>query len=180
MQYISDVRPKPSAPAYDNSSGEVSASHWDAEWSTDMLKKAAENNAMSTWGPSRPLGSAPIVDRADGVYVYDKDGKQYLDWTSQAICANLGHNVPPAVKEAVSGQLDKIAMVYGGIGATEIRLRLAHLMSEVCPGDINGFVFPCGGGEATEAAIRMARRFTGRHKILNQYRSYHGGTSDTR
>eukprot|EP00493_Phyllostaurus_siculus_P024988 UN25331 len=70
-------------------------------------------------------------------------------------------------------------MVYGGIGATEVRLRLSKLMSEVCPGDINSFVFPCGGGEANEAAIRMARRFTGRHKIFNQYRSYHGGTTST-
>merc|ERR1719414_1536264 len=52
-------------------------------------------------------------------------------------------------------------------------------MSEVAPGDINGFLFPCGGGEANEAAIRVARRYTGKHKILNQYRSYHGGTTST-
>lgn len=144
-----------------------------------MLKQAAQNNAMNTWGPSRPLGSAIIVDHAEGVYVYDKQGKQYLDWTSQAICSNLGHTVPPAVKEAINQQLDKMPMVYGGIGATEVRLRLANLMSEICPGDINGFVFPSGGGEANEAAIRIARRFTGRHKIFNQYRSYHGGTGNT-
>jgi adenosylmethionine-8-amino-7-oxononanoate aminotransferase len=143
----------------------------------DMLQKAADENAMNTWGPSRPLGSAIVVDRAEGVYVYDKEGKQYLDWTSQAICSNLGHTVPPAVKDAINQQLDRIPMVYGGIGATEVRLRLANLMSELCPGDINGFVFPCSGGEANEAAIRMARRYTGRHKILNQYRSYHGGTT---
>merc|ERR1719456_951038 len=76
-------------------------------------------------------------------------------------------------------QLDRAPFIYTGLGATEIRLRLAQLMSEVCPGDINGFVFPCGGGEANEAAIRMARRFTGKHKILNHYRSYHGGTTST-
>jgi len=70
-------------------------------------------------------------------------------------------------------------MVYGGIGVTEVRLRLANLLSEVCPGDINGFVFPCGGGEANEAAIRIARRFTGKNKIFTQYRSYHGGTTST-
>jgi len=58
-------------------------------------------------------------------------------------------------------------------------VRLANLMSEICPGDINGFVFPSGGGEANEAAIRIARRFTGKHKIMNQYRSYHGGTTTT-
>merc|ERR1719498_2269217 len=134
---------------------------------------------MNTWGPSRPLGNAPIVDHADGVYLYDKTGKQYLDWTSQAVCCNLGHTVPPAVQEAINQQLERIPMVYGGIGVTEIRLRLANLMSELCPGDINGFVFPCGGGEANEAAIRMARRYTGKHKIINHYRSYHGGTTST-
>lgn len=179
QQYVSDVRPKLEKPTYDNTTPAVSAHHWDAEWSAEMLQKSADNNAMNTWGPSRPLGSAIIVDHADGVYLYDKQGKEYLDWTSQAICSNLGHTVPPAVKDAINKQLDSIPMVYGGIGMTEVRLRLASLMSEICPGDINGFVFPCGGSEANEAAIRMARRFTGKHKILNQYRSYHGGTTAT-
>jgi len=179
LQYTPDKRPELQKSEYDNTCGEVSASHWDEEWSMDQLKAAAENNAMNTWGPSRPLGNAIIVDRAEGVYVYDKQGKKYLDWTSQAICSNLGHTVPPAVKEAINQQLDRMPMVYGGIGATEVRLRLANLMSEICPGDINGFVFPTGGGEANEAAIRMARRFTGKHKIFSQYRSYHGGTTST-
>jgi len=179
MQYIADKRPQLPYPTYDNASGTVSESHWEEEWSDAKLKDSAENHAMNTWGPTRPLGSAIVVDHAEGVYVYDKKGKKYLDWTSQAICSNLGHTVPPAVKAAINTQLDKMPMVYGGIGATEVRLRLAQLMSEVCPGDINGFVFPCGGGEANEAAIRMARRFTGKHKIFSQYRSYHGGTAST-
>merc|ERR1719158_1233046 len=179
MQYISDVRPELPTPGYDNSSGTVSSCHWDDEWSQDMLQQSADCNAMSTWGPSRPLGGAPIVDYAEGVYVYDKKGNQYLDWTSQAVCSNLGHTVPPAVKEAINKQLDRMPMVYGGIGATEVRLRLANLMSEICPADLNGFVFPTGGDEANEAAIRMARRFTGKHKIFNHYRSYHGGTAST-
>merc|ERR1719498_890334 len=134
---------------------------------------------MNTWGPSRPLGDAPIVDYGEGVYLYDKKGNKYLDWTSQAVCTNLGHSVPQAIKAAINKQLDAMPMVYGGIGATEVRLRLANLLSEICPGDINGFVFPCGGGEANEAAIRIARRYTGKNKILNQYRSYHGGTTST-
>jgi len=179
MQYIPSPRPKLDNPTYDNSTPAVSPQHWDAEWSDEMLQNSADNNAMNTWGPSRPLGKAPIITHAKGVYLYDKKGKEYLDWTSQAICSNLGHTVPPAVKEAINKQLDTIPMVYGGIGATEVRLRLANLMSEICPGDINGFLFPCGGGEANEAAIRIARRFTGKHKILNQYRSYHGGTAST-
>jgi len=179
MQYISDnFQPAPPS-TYDNSSSPISAKHWDAEWSQECLKQSAEHHAVATWGPSRPLGTAPIVDYGEGVYLYDTTGKQYLDWTSQAICSNLGHTVPPAVKAAMNNQLDQIGMVYGGIGATEVRLRLAQLLSEVSPGDINGFVFPNGGGEANEAAIRMARRYTGKFKIMTQYRSYHGGTTST-
>merc|ERR1719428_2702620 len=79
----------------------------------------------------------------------------------------------------MNAQLDKVPMVYGGIGATEVRLRLSKLLSEVIPGDITGFLFPCGGGEANEAAIRIARRYTGRQKIMTQYRSYHGGSTAT-
>jgi adenosylmethionine-8-amino-7-oxononanoate aminotransferase len=179
MQYIPDTKPRVAPPVYDNSSGTPSASHWDEAWSKEQLQAAAENNAMNTWGPSRPVGSAITVDRGEGVYVYDTNGNKYLDWTSQAVCSNLGHTVPPAVRDAINGQLDRMPMVYGGIGVTEIRLRLANLMSEICPGDINGFLFPCGGGEANEAAIRIARRYTGKHKIFNQYRSYHGGTTST-
>merc|ERR1719181_335911 len=62
---------------------------------------------------------------------------------------------------------------------TEIRARFCQLMSEVMPGDINGFLFPSGGGEANDAAVRIARRFTGRQKVLSMYRSYHGSSSTT-
>ena len=59
----------------------------------------------------------------------------------------------------------------------EVRCRLSALLAELMPGDLDGFLFPSGGAEANEAAIRIARRYTGRHKILTQYRSYHGATS---
>jgi len=144
-----------------------------------QLQEAAERNVVATWGPTRAVSSTRMMERGEGVHVFDKDGKKYLDWTSQAVCANLGHTVPPAVKKAVNRQLDRLPMVYGGTGLSEMRVRLASLLSELCPGDINGFVFPSGGGEANEAAIRIARRFTGKHKILNQYRSYHGGSTAT-
>ena len=81
------------------------------------------------------------------------------------------------VKEAINVQLDSVSMVYGGLGLVEVRARLAELLSELCPGDMNGFLFTCGGGEANEAAMRMAKRVTGKQKIINQYRSYHGGSS---
>jgi len=179
VQYVPDQRTRPQNPIDDNSSGLVSPRHWDEDWSMQQLQEAAENNIVATWGSTRAVSSTRMMERGEGVYVYDKSGNKYLDWTSQAVCANVGHTVPPAIKEAVIRQLDTLPMVQAGTGLTEVRLRLAHLLSELCPGDINGFVFPTGGGEANEAAIRIARRFTGKHKILNQYRSYHGGSTAT-
>jgi adenosylmethionine-8-amino-7-oxononanoate aminotransferase len=177
-QYVSDTRgPAPPAPAVEPVPA-PSPRHWDptGSWSEDELRAAANAHVVATWGPTAPVRSLPILTRSEGIYLYDSDGKEYLDWTSQAVCANLGHTPPPAVARAVQEQLAALPMAYGGLGLVEPRVRLAQLLSEICPGDINGFVFPSGGGEANEAAIRIARRFTGRHKILTQYRSYHGGS----
>jgi len=84
--------------------------------------------------------------------------------------------VPEDVKRSMDEQLESIPFVYGGIGVAPVRVRLAALLAELAPGDINGFVFPSSGGEANDCAIRMARLYTGRPKIFNQYRSYHGGS----
>merc|ERR1719277_1053176 len=73
--------------------------------------------------------------------------------------------------------MERLPMVYGGLGVTEPRVRLATLLSELLPGDLKGCLFPSGGSEANEAAIRMARRYTGRSKIITHYRSYHGGSA---
>ena len=113
------------------------------------------------------------------MWLQDQDGKQYLDWTSQAVCTNLGYTVPAQVRAAVTKQLDTLPFVYGGMAMTEPRARLSKLLAELIPGDISGFIFPSSGAEANEGAIRMARRFTGREKIMTRYRSYHGGTSST-
>merc|ERR1719313_1766692 len=90
---------------------------------------------------------------------------------------NLGHTMPPEVLKAVNEQMKTLPYIYSGMGVCPARSRLSKLMAELSPGDITGFLFPCGGAEANEAAIRMARRFTGRQKILTQYRSYHGGAA---
>lgn len=93
---------------------------------------------------------------------------------------NLGYDVPGSVLEAVDRQLRELPMVYGGLGNTEVRIRLASLLAELMPGGREaafGFLFPCGGSEANEAAVRMARRFTGRAKVISHYRSYHGGSA---
>jgi 4-aminobutyrate aminotransferase-like enzyme len=157
----------------------VGKRHWDEHWDDTSIREAQGKHAMATWTPSSLLDAAPIFDKAEGCYVYTSDGRKLLDWTSQAICTNLGHTVPPAVTAAIVKQLDACPHIYGGTGIVESRVRLASLLSEILPPSLTGFLFPSSGGEANEAAIRMARRFTGRHKILSQYRSYHGGTTTT-
>jgi taurine--2-oxoglutarate transaminase len=89
----------------------------------------------------------------------------------------IGH-AHPKVIAAMKKQLDELIFVYPQT-ATAVRARLGKLLSEVVPGNINSFFFTLGGAEANENAIRAARLFSGRFKILSRYRSYHGGTNLT-
>jgi len=166
-------------PTEDNSLGTPSQRHWEEDWSTADIQQAAEEHVMLSWSNSSPVKDLPVFERSEGVYLYDSNGKRYLDWTSQAVCVNLGYTVPESIKEAIHQQLDSLPYLYGGLGLAPVRAKLARLMAEICPGDLNGFLFPSGGGEANEAAIRMARLYTGKQKIFTQYRSYHGGSTSS-
>jgi taurine--2-oxoglutarate transaminase len=118
---------------------------------------------------------APIpVTRAEGVYFWDADGKRYLDFASQLVNENVGHQHPKVVK-AIQDQAAILAFVSPGM-ATEPRGLLGKKLAEVTPGDLKKTFFALGGAEANENAIKIARQFTGRHKILARYRSYHGAT----
>lgn len=146
-------------------------------WSSDQIRDAVRDSTMMTWNPGSAKNTLPIITRGEGVYLYDEKGKQYLDWTSQAVCTNLGHSIPQSIIDATMKQMQDLPFVYGGLGITEIRARLSKLMSDILPGDLQGTVFPSSGSEANEAAIMMARRYTGKEKVINWYRSYHGGTA---
>ena len=73
----------------------------------------------------------PFITRSEGVYLYDEAGKQYFDWTSEAVCSNLGYTLPPAVTGAINSQLATVPFVYGGLAGCEIRGRLSQLMAEI-------------------------------------------------
>eukprot|EP00931_Biecheleriopsis_adriatica_P100427 TRINITY_DN7574_c0_g1_i1.p1 TRINITY_DN7574_c0_g1~~TRINITY_DN7574_c0_g1_i1.p1 ORF type:complete len:554 (+),score=94.96 TRINITY_DN7574_c0_g1_i1:85-1746(+) len=179
-RYIPDAYKELPMPSEDNRLGTASDRHWqDSEWSEADIREAAENHVMLSWSNSSPVKDLPVIERAEGVYLYDSNGKKYLDWTSQAVCVNLGYTVPESIKAAVTKQFETLPYMYGGLGLAKVRSKLAKLMAEITPGDINGFLFPSGGGEANEAAIRMARLYTGRQKIFTQYRSYHGGSTSS-
>mmetsp|Transcript_36320 Transcript_36320/g.104363 ORF Transcript_36320/g.104363 Transcript_36320/m.104363 type:complete len:493 (-) Transcript_36320:177-1655(-) len=177
MRVLSAMRRFSTTTTATTSKSSVSSAHWDEHWSKEKLQAHSDQHVMATWGPGSAFRSAPLLTRGEGPYLFDIDGNKFLDWTSQAICTNLGYSVPDTVQEAVIKQMKSLPMVYGGLGNTEIRVRLAALLSELLPGDLSGFLFPSGGSEANEAAIRIARRFTGRSKVITHYRSYHGGTA---
>jgi len=115
-----------------------------------------------------------VVTHGEGVYFWTEDGRKFLDLASQLVNANIGHQHPKVVK-AIQEQAGKMTFVAPGI-ASEPRSKLAQLLSEVCPPNINRFFFTNGGADANENAVKIARSYTGKFKILARYRSYHGAT----
>jgi len=130
-------------------------------------------HTLYCWSMGDAVSPLPVA-RAEGVWLYTPEGKKLLDFNSQLMCMNIGHN-HPAVREAMKRQIDELNFVYPGT-ATAVRARVGKLLAEVVPGDINTFFFTNAGAEAVENAVKIARLFTGRFKILSRYRSYHGAT----
>ncbi len=120
-------------------------------------------------------GLHPVnIDTAEGCYLYDRDGKKYLDFTSQLMNVNIGHG-NQRITEAVAKQMREVSYVYPGM-ATQVRGELGKKLAEITPGNLSKTFFTLGGSEAIENGIKIARMYTGRHKIIAQYRSYHGAT----
>lgn len=94
---------------------------------------------------------------------------------SQLMCSNVGHG-NRRIADAIKEQADVLAYA-GPSAATEVRARIGEELSRITPGNLDKFFFTLGGAEANENAIKMARAFTGRHKIVARYRSYHGSTA---
>lgn len=131
------------------------------------------DHTIFSW--SKQSGLNPInVKRAEGVHFWDRDDKKYLDFSSQLMNVNIGHG-NQRITEAVARQMKDVSYVFPGM-ITEARGELGKLISEVTPGNLSKTFFTLGGAEAIENSIKVARMFTGRSKIITQYRSYHGAT----
>ncbi len=114
------------------------------------------------------------MDRANGIYFWDETGKQYIDFVSQIMCVNIGHGNRKVI-EAIQEQAAKLS--YAGPNmATRIRGEVGEKLARITPGRLEKAFFTLGGAEAVENAMKMARMFTGRQKIVTRYRSYHGAT----
>jgi taurine--2-oxoglutarate transaminase len=140
--------------------------------SKDMID-ACMKHSLFSWSATGKVDPIPVA-RAEGIYLYGPEGQRWIDWNSQLMSVNIGHGHPKVIK-AIQDQAAQLAYAYPGM-ATEIRAKLSLRLAELVPGDLNTFFYCLGGAEANENAIKAARMFTGRHKILVRYRSYHGAT----
>lgn len=141
--------------------------------STQEIVDLSKEYTFFSWSVQEQVNPIP-VERAEGIYFWDTDGKRYIDFSSQLMNTNIGHQHPKVVK-AIQEQAGKICFVHPG-STTDVRALLGKKLAEVTPGNLKKTFFALGGAEANENAIKIARFYTGRHKILAQYRSYHGAT----
>lgn len=134
----------------------------------------SKRHTMTEWSAQAAANPIPIA-RAKGSWFWTPEEEKFLDFNSQLMCTNIGHGDERVLK-AITDQAATLAYASPFM-ATEPRARLGAKLAEICPGDIDAFFFTNGGAEAVENAFRIARLYTGRHKIAARYRSYHGGTS---
>ena len=139
------------------------------------LMQEQKSLAYTLFSWSKQTNLQPIeVAYGKEAYFYDKAGKKYLDFSSQLMSNNLGHS-HPKVKNAIIEQLDKVSFVSCAM-TTDIRGELGEKLYQIAPRGLKKTLFTLGGSEAIENAIKIARIYTGRHKIISHYRSYHGAT----
>ena len=144
--------------------------------SAEEIVTLSKRHTMYDWQAQAKAMPLP-VERAEGVYFYTVGGKRYLDFNSQLMGVNIGHG-DKRVLDEIAKQAATLPYISPFM-AYETRALLGQKLAELWPGDMEKSFFTLGGAEANENAVRMARAFTGRQKILARYRSYHGATAQT-
>jgi taurine---2-oxoglutarate transaminase len=134
-----------------------------------------DNSDFTLFSWSKQKGSTPVaVKHAAGVYLYDYDGKRYLDFSSGLMNVNIGHG-NSRVADAVMKQMQEVSYVTPGC-VTKVRGELGKKLAEISPGTLTKTLFTVCGASAIENAIKLARLYTGRHKIIARYRAFHGAS----
>ena len=141
--------------------------------SADEVVELSKRYTLYDWSAQSKVLPMP-VDHAEGVYFFTTDGTRYLDFNSQLMGVNIGHG-DKRVIDAIAKQGATLPYVTP-FAAYETRSLLGRKLAELWPGDLEKSFFTLGGAEANENAVRMAKSFTGREKVLVRYRSYHGAT----
>src|SRR4026208_1557483 len=128
-----------------------------------------------TWSAQASVDPLPIK-RAEGVYFWDADDRRYLDFNSMTMCVNIGHGDERVIK-AMQDQAAELPYAAPGM-TTKIRALASKAVADVTPHQaLTKVLFTLGGADANENAMKLARGYTGRHKILTRYRSYHGASA---
>ena len=136
---------------------------------TEMQKKYN----LQSWSAQKNINPTP-VEKAEGIYYWDYDGKRHTDMSSQLVNLNLGYG-NKAINEAIKKQVDKYCFVGPSLGV-ESRAKLAKKIVDLMPDNMGKVFFTNAGADANENAIKIARMYTGRNKIFSRYRSYHGSS----
>ncbi len=130
-------------------------------------------HVFHSWSAQAEIAPMTIT-ASQGSYVWDGEGNRLLDFSSQLVNTNIGHQHPKVVA-AIAEQAAKLCTVAPQ-HANAARSEAARLIAERTPGELDKIFFTNGGADAVEHAVRMARLHTGRYKVLSRYRAYHGGT----
>ncbi|MBI2989980.1 MAG: aminotransferase class III-fold pyridoxal phosphate-dependent enzyme [Candidatus Magasanikbacteria bacterium] len=150
-------------------------------WSRERIVDAQRDHYFYTWIPQGANPTPIVFDRGEGVYFWDRDGKRYLDFSSQLMNLNVGHG-HPAVLRGMRAALDRVWLYASPQYGVEPRAKAAAMLAELTPGDLVKTFFCLGGADAVCNAIKMARlwgrRNGSRFKILVRYDSYHGSVGE--
>ena len=140
----------------------------------DEILPLSKEHVFYTWSAQAKVNPIP-VKRAKGVYFWDINEKRYLDFNSMTMCVNIGHGDERIIK-AMQEQVAELPYAAPGM-TTKIRAIASKAIADITPHQaLTKILFTLGGADANENAIKLARGYTGRHKILTRYRSYHGAT----
>jgi len=142
----------------------------------DQREQILQNNldyTLFSWSKQKGI-QPPVIKNAKGVYLYDYDGKRYLDFSSGLMNVNIGHG-HPRVMEAVMKQMQQVSFVTPSC-VTEARGLLGKKLEEITSGNLTKTLFTVCGATAIDNAIKLARLYTGKHKIIARYRAFHGAS----
>jgi taurine--2-oxoglutarate transaminase len=141
----------------------------------DEILSLSKEHVFWTWSAQAKVNPIP-VKHAEGVYFWDVFGQRYLDFNSMTMCVNIGHGNQRVI-EAMVNQARELPYAAPGM-ATRIRALASKMVADVTPGRaLTKVLFTLGGADANENAVKLARGYTGRFKVLARYRSYHGATA---
>ncbi|MCI1931002.1 MAG: aminotransferase class III-fold pyridoxal phosphate-dependent enzyme [Clostridia bacterium] len=141
---------------------------------TEQIQEYDNKYLLHTWGvqSNKPR---TVIEKAEGIYLYDSTGKKYYDMTSQAVNVNIGHGNKKLIA-AIKAEMDNLPAL-GPSFATETRSLLAKRILGLVSDKMGKVFFTLAGADANENAIKIARMYTRKPKIFTRYRSYHGSTS---